>query len=73
MAIQCASQLANTWMAAFDNCIKGKSLLYKSYMDVVLQVNSIFMYVFLVRYYFPPSNMNGLFLVLQYLILSEIH
>ena len=33
MGIQCAPQLANIWMSAFDGAIRGKSQFYKRYMD----------------------------------------
>ena len=38
MGIQCAPQLANIWMAAFDNSIKDDSVFYKRYMDDILRV-----------------------------------
>ena len=33
MGIQCAPQLANIWMSAFDGAIRGTSQFYKRYMD----------------------------------------
>ena len=38
MGIQCAPQLANIWMAAFDQTIKGDSTFYKRYMDDIIRV-----------------------------------
>ena len=38
MGIQCAPQLANIWMAAFENPIKDDSVFYKRYMDDILRV-----------------------------------
>ena len=38
MGIQCAPQLANIWMAAFDQSIKGDSTFYKRYMDDIIRV-----------------------------------
>ena len=38
MGIQCAPQLANIWMSAFDNSIKSDSKLYERYMDDILRI-----------------------------------